>query len=208
MKILINDQVSKIQPENELNLEDLMVRIQDSVHKQDQTQVIIDIKVDGKPLFDSSRNIRSYSLDSIKTIEVQTDNLIETIIRTLGTIKKDLPSLSEGMSNISTTLQAGNKEGALVQFSHICEEWRRIIQFLDNVSQLLQIDYSKLIFAEKTIDQANEELLLLLKDAKDSIEKDDLVMLSDLIEYELAPKIDEEITIVSELITHISAQKN
>ena len=206
MKILINNKVSQLKRQEESTLEELMVRIQETVHKNDESQIIVDVQINGERLSDSGKEMDGYNLNDISSLEIQTDNLVETLIRTLGAIKNDLPNLSVGMSNIATSLQEGNREEALRTFSQVCEEWRRVIQFLDNVSQLLLIDYSTLQFGDKTIDTANEELLLLLRDTKLAIENDDLVMLSDLVEYELVPKIEEEITIVGELISYIKKE--
>jgi len=203
MKIIIDEQNVDIKLSTGKSLEELLLTVQEYLRKKDSSKLIIDVKIDGEEAFNQNYEIKEFNMDKIKTLEIKTDNIRTTALRGLEEIKNILPKLSSSMSNISTTLQTGNKEGALAAFSNLCSEWRKIIQFFDNLSQLLGVNYADLKVEDKSIDQINEELISLLINTKTHIEKDDLVMLSDLIEYELAPKIDQQIQIVESIVDYI-----
>lgn len=203
MKIIIDEQNVDIKLSTGKSLEELLLTVQEYLRKKDSSKLIIDVKIDGEEAFNQNYEIKEFNVDKIKTLEIKTDNIRTTALRGLEEIKNILPKLSSSMSNISTTLQTGNKEGALAAFSNLCSEWRKIIQFFDNLSQLLGVNYADLKVEDKSIDQINEELISLLINTKTHIEKDDLVMLSDLIEYELAPKIDQQIQIVESIVDYI-----
>ncbi len=203
MQVLIDNQTVNIKVNEQGNMEEFLEEIQNFIHSQDDSKLVIDITVDGEKIFESQQEMNTIRLDKVSKVEIKTDTITSTVTRVLGEIQVELPKLSSAMTQISTSLQSGNREAALELFSQICSEWRKIIQFFDNISQILQLDFSKIKYGDKSIDQANEELLALLVDTKKAIENDDLVMLSDLIEYELAGKIEEEIKIVDVLIDHL-----
>ncbi len=203
MKIIIDEQNVDMKFKAGGNLEELLLSVQEYLRNEDSSKLIIDVKINGEEAFNQDYEIKEFNLNDVKTVEIKTDNIKATALRGLEEIKSILPKLSQSMSNISTVLQTGNKEGALAAFSNLCSEWRKIIQFFDNLSKLLGVNYSSLKVEEKSIDQINEELIALLMDTKNHIEKDDLVMLSDLVEYELAPKIDQQIQIVDSIVEHL-----
>lgn len=206
MRILIDNQDVDLKIEKHKSMEELLFIIQNYVRVHDNSKLVVDISVDGEHIFESEKNITDIAVDTINTVEVKTDDLQTSIVRALEITKTELPKLSAAMGNISTLLQTGNRESALDSFSHLCDEWRKIIQFFDNISNLLHLNYSEIHVGDKSIDTANKELLELLVDTKKTIENDDLVMLSDLIEYELNGKIKEEINIADVLIAYLSRQ--
>lgn len=205
MKILIDEQESSIGVAELHNLGEALMKIQDTVTTADQGKTVIDVSVNGRKLYDYGDDVNTLPINEVDLIEVSTDYLNSTVVRALCEIKDGLPNLVSMMNDIASALQEGNREKALLSFSQTCDEWRKIIQFFDDLALLMQINYSCLKVGDKSVDQANQELLELLVDTKKAIESDDLVMLSDLIEYELAAKIEEEIQIVDVLIEHINS---
>ncbi len=203
MKLLINEKDVTFDVDENNNFGEFLASVQDYVREGDSSKLVVDVKVDGEQIFNGNCNTDDISLKEIKKVEVTTDNAKDISIRALREIKSELPALAEVMSNIATSFQEGKREHALNLCSDMCNEWRQIIQFFDDLSRVLFIDYSQIDLGDKSIDQANEELLCHLVETKTAIEKDDLVTLSDLIEYELIPKVDEEINIVDKIISYL-----
>jgi len=208
MKVLINEKDVAFDVNENNNFGEFLASVQDYVREDDSSKLVVDIKVDGEQIFKNEHDPSELSLKDINKVEVTTDNVKDVSIRALQEIKSELPLLAELMSNISTSFQEGKREHALNLFSDLCNEWRQIIQFFDDLSRVLFIDYSQIDLGDKSIDQANGELLSRLVETKTAIEKDDLVTLSDLVEYELIPKIDEEIDIVDKIISYLENLEN
>jgi len=203
MQILVNEHDVDIELNQERNLEELLVTIQDEVRKQDATKLVVNIKVNGEEMLSSQEDMSLINIDQIDTLEVITDDITKTAVNALTEIKLQLPQLSDAMVSISCLFQEGNREQALETFSKVCGEWRKIIQFFDSLAVVFMIDYSQLKINDKSFDKINEELLTLLTDTRTAIANDDMVMLSDLIEYELAPKISEETAVVENIIEYL-----
>ncbi|MEW6534126.1 MAG: hypothetical protein AB1454_00725 [Candidatus Auribacterota bacterium] len=206
MKIIVDGVKTDLNTDRCSSFDEVLLTIQNHVRDIDDRRLVIDVTVDGRKLHEFDQEIKAANPSTFKEIVIKTDDVNKTAIRALKEIKDGLPKLSGSMNNIAESLQAGDRGRALETFSQSCTEWRKIIQFLDDLAVLLQINYSTLKVNDKSVDRANEELLSLLMDTKKAIEADDLVMLSDLLEYELASKIDEEIEIADVLIEHIAAR--
>ncbi len=206
MKLLINEKDVVFDVDENNNFGEFLASLQDYVREADSSKLVVDVKVDGEQIFKNGLNTDEISLKKIKKVEVTTDNAKDISVRALREIKSELPGLADVMSNIATSFQEGKREYALNLFSEMCDQWRQIIQFFDDLSRVLFIDYSSIDLGDKSIDQANEELLNHLVETKTAIEKDDLVTLSDLVEYELIPKVDEEINIVDKIISYLEKQ--
>ncbi|MCD6460967.1 hypothetical protein J7L67_09930 [bacterium] len=200
MQILVNENNIDIKLDKERNLEELLVRLQDEVRQKDASKLVVTIKVNGEEILSSQEDMALIDISHINKLEVTTDDISKTAVNALTEIKRQLPDLSDAMVSISCLFQEGNREEALETFSKVCSEWRKIIQFFDSLAVVFMIDYSQLKVDDKSFDTINEELLNLLTDTRTAIANDDMVMLSDLIEYELAPKISEETIAVDNMI--------
>lgn len=200
MQILVNENNIDIKLDKERNLEELLVRLQDEVRQKDASKLVVTIKVNGEEILSSQEDMALIDISHINKLEVTTDDISKTAVNALTEIKRQLPDLSDAMVSISCLFQEGNREEALETFSKVCSEWRKIIQFFDSLAVVFMIDYSQLKVNDKSFDTINEELLNLLTDTRTAIANDDMVMLSDLIEYELAPKISEETIAVDNMI--------
>ncbi len=203
MKVVLDDHSLDITVKEDTNLEQLLIAIQEQLRKQGSSKLVVDVRIDGEEVFNSQNDMSLISLDGVDRVDITTDNVIATAEKGLNAIRKQLPQLADAMSNIASLLQEGRREEALDTFSQVCNDWRKIIQFFDSLSTVFQLDYNSISVNGKTFDAINAELLGLLGDTKTAISNDDLVMLSDLVEYELAPKMSEEVEIVDQVLALI-----
>ncbi|MDX9703228.1 MAG: hypothetical protein RBU23_09310 [Candidatus Auribacterota bacterium] len=200
MKVVLDNHSLEINVQEDTNLEQLLIAIQDQLRRQGSSKMVVDVRVDGEEVFQSQNDMSTISLDGVLTVEITTDNVLSTATKGLTAIKKQLPQLADSMSSIAGLLQEGRREEALETFSRVCNDWRKIIQFFDSLATVFQLDYNNIKVNDKTFEAINIELLKLLTDTKTAISNDDLVMLSDLVEYELAPKMNEEVQIVDQVM--------
>lgn len=200
MKVVLDNHSLDINVKDDTNLEQLLIAVQEQLRQQGTSKLVVDVRVDGEEVFQAQHDMSLIGLGQVQTVEITTDNVVSTAVKGLTAIQKQLPQLAERMANIATLLQEGRREEALETFSQVCNDWRKIIQFFDSLGTVFGLDYNSIDVDGKTFDSINAELLGLLGDTKTAITNDDLVMLSDLVEYELAPKLNEEVQIVEKIL--------
>ncbi|MFC1809295.1 hypothetical protein ACFL3D_04160 [Candidatus Omnitrophota bacterium] len=163
-------------------------------------KVIIDIKVDGASVSLAERDtFQNTSLEGIEKIDLLIENKLQLVLYALQEAESHLPKFSVNLSEISELLMAGQKHKAMALFGDALVTWRKVINYLKTVALSYQLDFNKIMFGEKTIEEKNYELLHVLQEIKKAMEKEDIVSLGDLIEYELIEKVNEQGKIIEEL---------
>jgi hypothetical protein len=73
------------------------------------------------------------------------------------------------------------------------------------VANALELDLGDLEVDGKTVQSVHTELNQFLQEAEQALKDGDIILLADLLEYELAPRAELEVSIVSLLQAHIPA---
>jgi len=200
MQIFANKQLIPFELKAEKNLGDLvdsLLLLTNQVNK-----VIIDIKVDGQQISLGERDaLQQKTLDSIEKVELMIENKLQLVLYALSEAKSLLPQFSSNLSEVSELLMAGQKHKAMAIFGDSLVTWRKVINYLKTAALSYQLNFNKIMLGEKTIEEKNYELLHVLQEIKKAMEKEDIVSLGDLIEYELIDKVNEQTKIIEELET-------
>ncbi len=148
-------------------------------------------------------------IDQIDKIEITVENRLERVLESLDEITRILPMISSSFGEVANFLIAGQKHKSLTLFSSVLENWRQVIGFLKVIEGTYKIKFEDLDFKGKRVIDANNELYDLLINVKNAIENDDLVTVSDLIEYEIKDKLEEQkeiIEVIKKAITEKAAE--
>lgn len=198
MQIFANKQLIPFEIKNEKNLGDVidsLLLLSNQVNK-----VIIDIKVDGAAISLSERaGVQQKGIDDIGKIELMVENKLQLVLYALQEAKSLLPKFSANLSEVSDLLMSGQKHKAMSLFGDSLVTWRKVINYLKTVGLTYQLNFNKIMFGDKTIEEKNFELLHVLQEIKKAMEKEDIVSLGDLIEYELIEKVNEQAKIIESL---------
>jgi hypothetical protein len=110
---------------------------------------------------------------------------------TLFEIMKHLPGLIDALKLISEKIQSQQNKEALTVFQQLLTAWFWINDGIVKSSKILGIDLAAEGEGEgkHSLQTLQVELVRLLQDANTSMQQEDWVGLSDVLEYELAPLI-------------------
>jgi hypothetical protein len=90
-------------------------------------------------------------------------------------------------------------------FVELAEIWGHIKSRESLVANSLELDLGNLEVDGKTVQSVHAVLNQFLEEAEQALKDGDIILLADLLEYELAPRAELEVSIVSLLQAHIPA---
>lgn len=187
MEFFVNSQKIDITIENEKTVGDILKAFEEEFEANNATTT--GIKLDGK-------TVGADDFDEISAQELSESTKLELSIITLGEIQeaikaeaKEATELSEKIKSISVDFQSGkDKEAAaliasLADFLNtMCVTIKQTAYFPDNFNTLQEDD-------AKAIESFFSEITPILSDLQQAIESNDTVLMGDLAEYEISPRL-------------------
>lgn len=168
---------------------------------------ILSLTVDGKPIVpeEMADELKDMPTSQVKQLEVgseDTNKLVEDCLQTLG---KHLPELPNICRNLAAVFQGETPEEGFEPFVEMAELWSGIKSRQVMVTNALELDVESLSLNGKSIETIHEELNQFLEEAAQALKDGDIILLGDLLEYELAPRAEQELAIVALLQAQIPA---
>lgn len=164
-----------------------------------QQRMIVSISVDGRELSPQELGEESMKgIDSVQTVQVTSESTAALVDRELSQVEEQLPTLSQTVREIATLFQQGKAAEGLDGCRRVAEAWIEIVSSERRVADALQLNLDDFAVDDKPISTHHEELNQFLEEALRAMERDDYVLLGDLFEHELAPRLDTELKIVNE----------
>jgi len=198
MNVIANGQKIPFTVTEEKNLTDILKTLLLLTNQADK--LVIECKVNGEIVSLLEREqYKDRALDGIDTIELSVVRKSQRVIDSLQDIENLFPLFFEYFTEVTNALIAGQKHKAMTKFSETLNVWRQAVNFLRVIETSFKLRFSEIIVNGKSVEQANTDLYNVLNEIKTAIEHEDLVTISDLIEYELKPKIDEQKAICNHL---------
>ena len=166
-----------------------------------KNRIVSSVSIDSKKLTsDEEETLTGQVIAADSRIDVEVIEARALLVKALEEAEQDLSGLSESMRQVAFSLQTGLKQEAFTIFQGCLEIWRQVINLLQLSQEILQCDIENIDIDGKTIREINENLVQVLMETKDAMEADDLVRISDMLEYELCAKAEEEQKVVQRLI--------
>lgn len=140
----------------------------------------------------------------IEKLEIAVEKEKVLVLRALGEAAAYLPQLAQGLDDISLLFQAGNRNDAFDKFTQCLNGWIQIIQLFRSLEKIRKLNYDEIKISDgSSVKENNGKLLGLLEETKQAMENDDIVALSDLIEYELSPIAQKQVEVVNGIIAAV-----
>ncbi len=140
-----------------------------------------------------------YSNPNDLTVEHICGNLEDV----MATIRAFIPKIP----GIGTNLQAGKQLEAYMDIKNVLAMMEILVGHLQKLEELLKIQYNELVVDKVNVDELNKEFNGLLQQLSVAFSNNDIVLLGDLLEYELIDKLEIYLGIFQELIV-LSKKKN
>lgn len=196
MKIFINGQEADITLDSEKNLGDVLTSFESECAKNKATTV--NIVVDGEEVSaDVFDTFTQKPVEAISTLELTTITE-DDVLLSFKDIATRFGELIEDMKLISLQFQNGHDKKALVT----------VTQLADTVDYFCKATALSTLFPEKFADMNIDgvaiqdffgDFMAILTDFEEAFKNSDSVMLGDLAEYEITPRIESIISMIDSI---------
>ncbi|MBU0568638.1 hypothetical protein KKC52_11430 [bacterium] len=109
------------------------------------------------------------------------------ILRELKESKEELLKLSKELEDISIRMQTGNEYEAMESLQECTRTLENIFGMLKKAQNFFNLNYSRIKVEKEDVAGKIEEIKDILSEVVTAFENNDLVLLADLLEYELSP---------------------
>lgn len=193
MQVIVNDQEIEISLEGEKTLGDFLTAFEEKCAENDAT--IIGISV-------NNNQLSADTMDQSFSKSLQDINILELSTVSSNDIKKSIKDLADKSSKISENFvqipllyQTGKDAEAssyITEFADFFNAFCRTI----SLSSLFPSTYGTIHIKEQSISQFLSEFSQILGDFEKALKENDIVLIGDLAEYEIAPRL-QSITLLS-----------
>ena len=188
MEIFINEQETQITLENEKTLGDILAGIESECEKANAT--IIGIELNGNKIeANQIDEFSSVKIEEIQSLKITTVSR-EDIYNSFSQIANLIEEIEEDFSMVSANLQTGKDakvNEAIKKFADIFDYFCRVV----TLSYLFPNDFSNGSIGGSSIQVFLADFSPILSDFEEAFTQKDTVMISDLAEYEILPRLKD-----------------
>lgn len=164
---------------------------------------IVRVQIDGRDVYpDQLRHYAGKSSSGYSAIEIQSQDtkaLVNECLRELGEATPDLAQLCR---ELAAVFQSDSPSEGYDPFTKLAEIWAFVKEREMLCVSALNLQPAELAVEGVPFERFTDELNRFLKEAEQALAKNDTVLLGDLLEYELAPRAEQEPKIVALLQQH------
>jgi hypothetical protein len=172
-----------------------------------QRRSVLSVKVDGAEVSPENiaERLKGKPLAEVKRLEIGSESTTALVEECLSGLQEFLPELPQVCRNLAEVFQGERPEEGFDPFVELAEIWGHIKSRESLVANALELELGGLEVDGKTVQSIHAELNQFLEEAEQALKDGDIILLADLLEYELAPRAELEVSIVSLLQAHIPA---
>jgi len=198
MNVLIDGVEHPVKPESDASLGAVLAQIDAALAARER--MIVSLNVDGKEISpEQLTEEASRHVDTIERVLVRSEAVAVLADTELARIEQQLPVLSQTIRDVATLFQQGKTADGLEGCRRTMDSWMGIVASERRVADALRLPLDEFEVGGKPIDVHRAELNRFLEQALQAMERGDYVLLGDLFEHELAPRLDIELEIANEL---------
>ena len=172
-----------------------------------QGRSVLSVKVDGEEVSPENiaQRLKGKPLADVQRLEIGSELTSTLVEECLSGLQEFLPELPQVCRNLAEVFQGEKPQEGFDPFVELAEIWGHIKSRESLVANSLELDLGNLEVDGKTVQSVHAELNQFLEEAEQALKDGDIILLADLLEYELAPRAELEVSIVSLLQAHIPA---
>lgn len=176
---------------------------------QSQSRSIQSVKVDGEELGPDTieDKLKDRHPGDVSQIVIESASIHVLIQQTLDELSQYIPDLSNACRELAQIFQSDRPEEGFQPFEQLAEIWLAVKERQLLVANALNLDLDAVEIEGVSFRALHEKLNAHLQEAVSALQKEDTVLLGDLLEYELAPRAELESAIISCLQEQVPAQQ-
>lgn len=180
----------EIAPPIDMSSLDLIVKHVQSTHLP-ANSVVRKIRVDGLPVIspdDSDRiPVIFDQIDKKQTVEIFTGTLTEIAAESIAEALSYLDRIESATPSLAESFRFCPGPGSFENLRQLCEGFYWLNMLLDKLESNFHVSLDAVVIEGVSAPQYHKKFISILKQLVESQESGDLVLISDLLEYEIVP---------------------
>jgi hypothetical protein len=162
-------------------------------------RAILAVKADGESIAPDKLldALRGKPLSDVSALEVESADVAGLVEGSLKELSDTLPELSKACHELAAIFHGSTPEEGFEPFQKLADIWANVKSRELMVANALNLNLEEVQVNGESIMALHEGLNLYLTEAAVALESGDLILLGDLLEYELAPRAEVEPAIVA-----------
>jgi len=195
MDVIVDGQTEFKPSESAADVMAIVAEASDWLHARGRS--IVSVIADGAS-YDPTRLVDALtgkSVNSTSRLEIATEDTNALVADALTELEAVLPELPAACHELARIFQGTDPQSGYEPFQQLAGIWSHVKDRQAMIAYTLGIDFDAMPFNSRLLGDAHAELNGFLAEAVGALESGDLILLGDLLEYELAPRAEQEVAI-------------
>lgn len=174
----------------------------------EQGRAMVTLRIDGEEVWPEEvlEQMTARPLAEVSRIEVESEAIKALVETALAELQETLPELPSACRELAQVFHGSTPEEGYDPFNELAAIWSAVKQQQLLAANALGLDISEIELGGKTLHELHEELNAHLEECAQALKDNDCILIGDLLEYELAPRAEQEEKIVAILRERNAAQ--
>lgn len=142
--------------------------------------------------------------DNLKTLVIQSIDSPDVLINSLLQIKEDIPGQLQNLEDAAVAFQSGKDNEGSARLQTFIDFIYNYSRTCCQVAPVFEIDISGVIIDGVSLEEKNKEIEGLLNEILEVMENNDIISLSDILEYEIRSTLDNLDLYIDSIAEHIT----
>ncbi|MCP4913838.1 MAG: hypothetical protein GY909_12065 [Oligoflexia bacterium] len=188
MNLSINKVKFDVQLEDDTTVLDLI----NAQYLESKEKVVTEILIDGELFFiDDENDFANILVKDINEIDLSVKTSLELAYEALESCNSYIDTVIASIDQLTETYQSGDQQTANVQFSEVIEIIDLFVQLITGIHKTFKRNIVNLSEQTPIVQQLEIHLFSIIKALLPAKEKEDIIMLCDLLEYELKDNLTQ-----------------
>lgn len=188
MKLVLDEQHIEVNESGDTPLRTVVEKLSEQL--KDQNRVISEIYLDGKAMGGwDDPELSSTQINSCKHLRIISSEPRALAREVLREVVKYMPRIQKALIDTAVKIQSRQEEEAMQLLEQVTTTWLELYQALQSSLSVTGVDAAAVTVEGKTFGQLNEEIQGYLDQVSQMVQEQQMLELSDILEYELAPRI-------------------
>ena len=165
---------------------------------QERGRVMLSVSLDGEAVTPEELpgRLDGTPLDAVGVLEVRSSAVADLVREELRGLEESLPELPVACRKLAEVFHGETPEEGFEPFDELANIWSHVKAQQVRIATALKLDLAGFEVGGRPIATHHEELNAFLEEAVQALHDGDCVLLGDLLEYELAPRAEQELALV------------
>lgn len=163
-------------------------------------RLVVSVRLNGKALLDADlTQALEEAMQPEDFVELESADRTDLAIDALRGVAERIGSVRDELPDIAATFQAGRTGEAVRRIGTFVDAWQECRLTLSHGCRLLGRDLTAETYAGRSVREHLDDVVSKLRGLRDAFEAGDMVLVADLVQYELTPLCDTWGALLGEL---------